>query len=253
MAITGIDHLVIAVRDPDGAADALGRGLGLAFTGGGRHEDAGTWNRLAFLGDTYLELIGVFDRGLVLANAAFAVGRAALAVLDAGREGLATWALATDDCLAEASRLRASGSPIGTPIEGSRRRPDGEVVRWLTAFPTLGPEEPPFLIEHEPVGAEWGAAARAARAAFRHPAGGTLRVARVELPVADPAAAAARWRTVLGIEFGLDGRATVGNQVVEVCAPGPGTQPVVRIVAIDGDVAPLDAVRLGVRWRIIGR
>lgn len=30
--LTGIDHLVIAVHDPDAAADALEREMGLAFT-----------------------------------------------------------------------------------------------------------------------------------------------------------------------------------------------------------------------------
>jgi hypothetical protein len=36
--LLGIDHLVIAVRDPDAAASTLEQDLGIAFTGGGRHE-----------------------------------------------------------------------------------------------------------------------------------------------------------------------------------------------------------------------
>ena len=59
--LLGIDHLVIAVPDPDAAAADLEAALGLAATGGGRHERAGTFNRLIFLGDAYLELIGVWD------------------------------------------------------------------------------------------------------------------------------------------------------------------------------------------------
>ncbi|HEX5825890.1 MAG TPA: VOC family protein, partial [Candidatus Limnocylindrales bacterium] len=69
--ITGIDHLVIAVEDPDAAAETMEADLGLAVTGGGRHEGAGTYNRLAFLGETYLELIGVYDRAMVAASPAF--------------------------------------------------------------------------------------------------------------------------------------------------------------------------------------
>src|SRR6478752_983603 len=174
--LLGIDHLVIAVRDPDAAAATMEADLGLAVTGGGRHEHAGTFNRLAFLGDTYLELIGVFDRSLAEASEAFAVARASLAVLDEGREGLAAWAVATDDVEAEVERLRATGSPIGDVAAGSRTRPDGEVVRWVTAFPVIGPERPPFLIEHEAAGAEWGPAARRARAELRHPAGGAVQL-----------------------------------------------------------------------------
>ena len=48
--LLGIDHLVIAVRDPEATAAAIERDLGPAFTGGGRDDDAGTFNRLAFLG-----------------------------------------------------------------------------------------------------------------------------------------------------------------------------------------------------------
>ena len=58
----GIDHLVIAVADPDAASAELEAKLGLAPGGGGRHDRLGTFNRLVSLGDTYLELIGVFDR-----------------------------------------------------------------------------------------------------------------------------------------------------------------------------------------------
>ena len=174
--LLGIDHLVIAVRSVEAAAEILERDLGLAVTGGGRHEAMGTHNRLAFLGDTYVELIGVFDAALVRSSTSFAVGNAALAHLETRGEGLATYALATDDVARDVERLRAAGSPIDEPVAGSRVRPDGEVVRWVCAFPELGPDRPPFLIEHEPAGAEWGEEARAARAAFRHPGGGRVRL-----------------------------------------------------------------------------
>src|SRR6187402_2928399 len=190
----GIDHLVIAVPDPDAAAALLEAAIGLVATGGGRHELAGTFNRLAFLGDTYLELIGVFDPALVALPEASPVGRASMALLDAGREGLATYALATGDVAGEVEQLRDAGSAIGDAVPGSRRRPDGELVRWVTAFPALGPDRPPFLIEHEPVGAEWGPAAREARATFRHPAGGAVRLEALTIPVPDVRAAAERYR-----------------------------------------------------------
>jgi hypothetical protein len=254
MTLLRIDHLVVAVADPDGAADVLERELGLAFTGGGRHDRAGTFNRLAFLGDSYLELIGVFDRSLVAAGASFPVGRAALALLDEGREGFATWAIATDDCAAEAGRLRAAGSPIGEPVAGSRTRPDGEVVRWLTAFPPLGPGEPPFLIEHEPAGAEWGPGARVARAAFRHPAGGRLRLEGLALPVRDPGALADRYREVLGIEVNPGHRLAVGSQAVTLVRTGrdhPDAElPLVAIASPDPGVRAAELVRSGVRWRL---
>ena len=269
--LLGIDHLVIAVRDPDAAAAELERDAGLAFTGGGRHEAMGTFNRLAYLGDTYLELIGVFDRGLVESSVTFAVGWAAMAVLDAGREGLVTYALATDDVAGDVMRLRAGGSPIGTPVAGSRTRPDGSVVRWITAFPELGPDKPPFLIEHERAGAEWGDEARADRAAFRHPGGGRVRVTALELPAPDPAATGEAYGRVLGIAFSAGWQAPVGRQWIRLRpgahgnahgnapggapgnspghAPGhaPGGAPVVHL-RVDPGTPPLDLVRSSVRW-----
>jgi len=248
MTLLGIDHLVVAVTDVEQKAADLEAELGLAFTGGGRHETMGTCNRLAFLGDTYLELIGVFNRALVLSSTAFAVGNAALAMLDAGREGLATYALATDDIAADAWQLRADGSPIGEPVSGSRRRADGETVRWISAFPALGPQRAPFLIEHEHTGAEWGDDARAARAVFRHPVGGRVRLAALELPVGDPDAVAAEYLAVVGVRFAKGHHAVVGEQEIRLLAAAqPADVPVVRFAG-EAEAPPLDTVRLGVRW-----
>jgi len=204
--LLGIDHLVIAVTDPDAAAALLEAELGLAATGGGRHE-AGTGNRLVFLGDAYLELIGVWDRALALTHP---IGAAVVRALDAGAPGLVTYAIATDGARREAMRLRAAGSAISDAIAGSRVRPDGETVAWQCAFPPLlGPAEAPFLIEHELSGAEWGEEARRARASFVHPFGGTARLVGVELAVPDPKATATAYASAVGI----------------VVPPGPGAVP----------------------------
>jgi hypothetical protein len=250
VAILGIDHLVIAVRDPDAAAAELERELGLAFTGGGRHEHAGTWNRLAFLGDAYIELIGVFDRDLVLSNTDFAVGRAALELLDSGREGLATWAVAVDSANVEVARLRSLGSTIGDPVHGSRVRPDGETVRWTTAFPALGPEQPPFLIEHEMSGAEWGPDALAQRRHFRHPRLGAVRIGRLVLPVSDPEAYAARCESAVGIRFRADLSgltAFFGFDTVHLHTTSSAS-PVVQLETISLDIERRSLLRYGVDW-----
>ena len=249
--LLGLDHLVIAVRDPDAAAALLERDLGVAFTGGGRHEAWGTFNRLAFFGDTYVELIGIFDRALVAASGS-AVGRASLAMLDAGDEGLTTFALATDDIAGDVARLQAAGSAIGTPVDGSRVRSDGGVVRWRTAAADLGPCEPPFLIEHAYEGAEWDDAARTARAAFQHPAGGTIRLTRLELPCADSGRAAAAWARAVGLTFepSAEGpEAHVGQQVVRLT----DAVDALPTVDLEGTWRVSTAVTaLGIRWRCVG-
>jgi hypothetical protein len=204
--LLGIDHLVIAVSDPDVAAAELEATLGLAATGGGRHA-TGTQNRLVFLGDAYLELIGAWDRELALGHP---IGAAVVRALDAGEPGLVSWALATDGVRREIAALRAGGSAIGEAIPGSRTRPDGAVVAWQCAFPPLlGPGEPPFLIEHELAGPEWGDEARRTRARFVHPFGGTARLVGLELAVADPAAVAAVCEGTVGVAL----------------PPGPGAIP----------------------------
>jgi hypothetical protein len=127
-------------------------------------------------------------------------------------------------------------------------------VRWVTAFPELGPERAPFLIEHELTGAEWGAVARASRASYRHPGGGAVRLAALELPVGDAAAVAAEYGAVLGIAFSERWRATVGGQQV-VLREG-GVEPVVELTGEAGEdqdarrrAGPPEVVRFGVRWR----
>ena len=195
---TGIDHLVIAVPDPDAAAAELSASLGLAFTAGGRHAGAGTYNRVAFVGDAYLELIGVDDRRLAEGNA---IGAAAVRALDAGG-GLATYALVDDELEATVASLRANGSSIGPAERGTRQRPDGgEVAWWRAGFPRLGPDDPPFLIRHDPSGAEWGPDERAERAAFVHPIGSPAVLVRLDIATPDPPSLAATYRRELGLEL----------------------------------------------------
>jgi hypothetical protein len=207
--LLGVDHLVIAVPDPDAAAGAFEKMLGLAATAGGRHE-SGTWNRLIFLGDMYLELVGIWDRARASAHP---IGAAALAMLDGPGAGLATFALATDGIRRETSALHAAGSDISPPVAGSRMRPDGARVVWHTAVAApLGRDRPPFLIEHEMDGPEWGAEARRARAAFVHPFGGTARLAGLELAVAHPAEVAAEFARAVGLAFRPAPGVEPGNQ-----------------------------------------
>jgi len=228
--LLGIDHLVIAVPDPDAAAADLEAALGIAATGGGRHERAGTFNRLIFLGDTYLELIGVWDRALASAHP---IGAAALAALDAGTPGLVTWAIATDGARREVGALRAAGSTIGDAVPGERLRQDGGLVRWhVAAAAPLAADRPPFLIEHELAEPEWGDEARRARATFVHPFGGQARVVGLELAVAHPAEVAADFARTVGVTFGPgpgaepgDQEARVGDHVIRLVSLGSGPAP----------------------------
>jgi hypothetical protein len=229
---SGIDHLVLAVNDPDAAAAELTETVGLAFTAGGRHAGLGTFNRIAFLGDAYLELMGVDDPA---AAAGWTIGAAAVRALEHGG-GFATYGLVDDAIRNAVARLQANGSGIGPLIYGNRERPDGELVEWWTASPPrLGPDEPPFLIKHLAAGSEWGVEALAARRAFVHPVGAPVRLLGIELGVANPLDLAARCARGIGLEFaaigqlGQDGAvAAIGPHWV-VLSPTPSRQLTVTL------------------------
>jgi hypothetical protein len=255
--LLGIDHVVIACADPDAAAAELERELGLRAGGGGRHEALGTFNRLVWFGDTYLELIGVFDRELAERSW---IGAPTVRALDAGG-GLATWAAATDDIDGDVARLNAGGAGLTDPIAGERTRPDGRVVRWRLSVPReLGPQRPPFLIEHDATAAEWSPEERAARASEVHPSGAAVRLTTLELPTTDaPGTIAGLMRTVRIGPFrpslaGSGARdALVGGQTLRLRPqrglPSSDPWPVATIQLIaDGSTEPRDAELLGCRF-----
>ena len=231
----GIDHLVIAVPDPDEAIAAFEGAIGPAPTGGGRHDALGTFNRVVWLGDTYVEFIGVSDPGLAEGSWA---GRPALRALETGG-GFATWAIATDNLDADLAGLRAAGSSLGDARSGERRRADGALVRWrMAATENLGPAEPPFLIEHDVTAAEWTPADRAGRTAEAEGLGGPIGLETLELSVDDPNAAGQRLLRAVGLRFrpslagGGARDASLGRQIVRLRPRrGGSAMPVIRLRA----------------------
>jgi hypothetical protein len=246
----GIDHLVIAVADPDDAVVRFEEAVGRTPTGGGRHDALGTFNRIAWLGDSYLEFIGVFDRDRAERSW---VGRPALRALEAGG-GFATWAIATDDLDADLARLEPGGSSLGEPRPGERHRADGWVVSWRLAAPDpLGPGQPPFLIEHDETAAEWAPADRLQRAALAERIGGAIGLDALELRVDDPNDASQRLARTVGLRFrpsltgGGSRDANLGDQIVRLRPRRAGAgSPVLRLRA---PIAEERSVELfGCRW-----
>lgn len=249
--LRGIDHFIIACADPDWAATELERSVGLRSSAGGRHESHGTFNRLVWLSDTYIELMGVFDRRLA-AGSWF--GRQALAVLERSEVGYMGLVLASDDLIADQHRLAEIGSPLGVPEAGERLRPDGRTVRWWLAHaPAADPELGLlFLIEHDVTSAEWTPAEREERARLEHPLGGPVRLERIDLPVSDIRTASMRLHREVGVAFrpslagggARDG--SVGAQTLRLLR-GPDALPG---VALRGGREPREKTVLGCRWLI---
>ncbi|HVC33007.1 MAG TPA: VOC family protein [Chloroflexota bacterium] len=140
-----IDHLVVVVRDLARAAADFAN-AGFTVTAGGEHVGGATHNSLiAFDDGTYFELIAFKEPDRPQHHkwwTRLAVG-----------EGLTDYALGSDDLVADAARLRQQGMALDGPVDGGRRRPDGEQLAWRTILLgrglTSGTEQPalPFVIE----------------------------------------------------------------------------------------------------------
>jgi hypothetical protein len=132
------DHVIMAVRDLDQAAEMLLETHGLQSTPGGRHVGLGTGNRIVPFGDSYLELMAVVDE---VEAAASELGRWVTAQTADG-DRLAAWCLRTDDIDGVADRLDL------TPVPMSRLRPDGVELSWrLAGLDTALPSGLPFFIQ----------------------------------------------------------------------------------------------------------
>jgi len=265
--LVGIDHLIVAVADLDAAAERASSSLGLEVGGGGRHPLLGTRNRLAWWGDSYLELVAIEDARAAAASWFGAAVAGALAGGAAGGAGGAGGApvglaLASDDLAADAAATRSAEI-----TDGQRTRPDGRIVRWRMARPggaagsrggaLPGPWPTVFMIEHDRAAAEWTDAERAERAEALHPVGTPVRLGVVTLGVASVTGTVGR----LGREFAMLFRpalvgggardASVGRQTLRIAPARPG-EPQMTIDLLGGRVfRELDL--LGCRWRFSPR
>lgn len=152
-----IDHVVMAVRDLEAAAERLRERHGLTAVAGGHHARWGTGNRIAPLGASYVELLAVLDERVAKDTP---LGRA---LLERTVDGDRWFAL----CLAD-DQIESTAARLGLTVEpGSRMRTDGTEVRWRGA----GIEDPrrtpdlPFFIAWETPEAHPG------RMAAVHPSG----------------------------------------------------------------------------------
>jgi len=136
-----IDHVILAVGDPDAAGRRILDDHGLGSVAGGVHPDWGTRNRIVPLGSDYIELIGIADPETAVQTE---LGRRVLGLVERGG-GLLGWCVGTDQLDSMAARL---GLDVA---EGSRVQPDGQVLGWRSAGLDAMLAEPwrPFFISWE--------------------------------------------------------------------------------------------------------
>ena len=111
-----------------------------------------------------------------------------------------------------------------------------------------GPDEPPFLIEHELAGAEWDEDARRRRASFVHPFGGSARLVGIEIVVPDPKAVAESYARILGVAVPPGPGAVPGERETRIGEHG------IRLVPVaTGDAASEPAARVAITGTAGGR
>jgi hypothetical protein len=138
-----LDHAVICGSNLDTLRQDF-TDVGLTPDLGGAHGSGIT--QMAILGfddGSYLELLAPVKPGAT-AGSEWAKFMSEDAVTCA-------WAVGTNVLLQEADRLKKAGIPVKTPEHGSRKRPDGMSVEWMTA--AVGTGTPgatlPFIIEDQ--------------------------------------------------------------------------------------------------------
>jgi hypothetical protein len=224
--LTGLDHIVIAVRDLAAAASGFA-GLGFVVEPGGRHP-RGTHNALiGFADGTYVELLAFHEPG---------VDHRWWAPLQRGG-GLVDYCLATDGLDADAAAFRRAGVAMEDRGAGGRTRPDGYRLAWTVAVPPRSESGvAPFLIED--------VTPRRERVP-RHTGhlNGVRGVGTVTVATPDPARAARAFAVATGrsavaiTRRDLDAagyRIGVGAHAIELIAPRAGGGPVADWLARRG-------------------
>jgi hypothetical protein len=211
---TVVDHVLLPVADLAVGARALHERYGLEGIVGGRHPKVGTANVIVPFGLQYLELIAIVDPREAAASR---LGRRVARALEEGRTFVA-WALRTRSLDAVRAKLLAAGWELPPMVEGSRNRPDGQVLSWRTQDVDAGPVPSaiPFVIEWRiPYGLHPGETAAA------H-GGGATALRRVVVGAIDPLGVREKLQLLLGDSDQYEVREAAVDGVDEVVLENGG-------------------------------
>jgi hypothetical protein len=140
LTLTRIDHVMICVPDLKTGIETYRR-IGFDVHYGGVHPRAGTENAIGFFQDDYLELLSIRAGEEGLAGPA-------LADFIARGGGLRYLAIQSDDLAGDVASMRGRGVEVGDPVDGGRRTPAGQELRWRVARLGAANPLPIFFIEH---------------------------------------------------------------------------------------------------------
>lgn len=181
--ITGLDHAVIAVSDLDAAAQVFRR-LGFALTPKGDLPEWAAFNHCAMFANDYIELLAAGGEGPEAAQ---------LTAFTAGRDGLMSVSLGSDDGAAAAEALRKAGLAVPVPRSLSRKLGDGTTLMFsemplpADATPGVALRVVQHITAERERNPQW----------LDHP-NGAVAIASVTAIVAEPPALTAAWDVVFG-------------------------------------------------------
>jgi hypothetical protein len=167
--LSKVDHIIYGTPDLDRGIAEIEKLTGVKAKFGGQHPGRGTRNALLALGPTsYMEIIAPDpDQPAPKEPRSFGID-------GLKQSKLVGWAAKGKDLEQFVAASKQKGIEFGAVHAGSRKRPDGVVLSWNTADPTVpaGDELLPFFID-------WGKSPHPAQSA---PTGLTLVELRAEHP-----------------------------------------------------------------------
>ncbi len=118
-----VDHLVLAVSDLQQGIEWFEQKTGVRAVVGGKHPGRGTQNALiSFGGRQYLEILAPDPQQ--------SGNPRAVELLKLTSPRLVLWASATEEIDTLAQNAKAGKLLVFGPIDGSRMRPDGKLLKW---------------------------------------------------------------------------------------------------------------------------
>jgi hypothetical protein len=182
-----LDHILLGSPDLQGGIDFVEKHTGVRAAFGGVHPGRGTQNALLSLGERrYLEIIAPDPAQPGVKNP-LATGLHSVA-----EPRLVGWAAHPGSVTAFVERLAAAGLKFEGPTPGSRKRPDGQLLKWqIVSLADTASGLLPFFIEwsqdsvHPSVDAPQGCALLTFAAETSDPGklASTLKSLNLDLPV----------------------------------------------------------------------
>ncbi|EDL65721.1 VOC family protein [Bacillus sp. SG-1] len=198
MTSLAFDHLVHFSSDPTSAKNTMLQ-HGIHVIEGGKHENWGTYNTLAYFGLGYIEWLGIQDRSVSIQVDDNPLIQQLVTELPLG-DHPGRIALRTNNMDQLAVELKEKGLKLHGPVKGSRLTESGELLQWSMLF--IKEEHPtlplPFFIQ-------WGEDDAVRREKLKvhssHPAG-SLQIKDVLFAVEDLDDKISRWSSLFDLQIG---------------------------------------------------